>query len=597
MFRKSRRYVSALVAIMMLLSMLPGVMAANSEEAAEEIIIEEVNFEVRDGTSLYAKVYRPKGDGPYPVLLTRTPYNAAGDYAAVGNAFARKGYAVVVNDVRGLFGSDGEYRPYMDDAEDGYDTVVWAAKQPWSNGKVGTFGASARGVTQTLLATQNPPGLEAMFVIIASSQYYEEVLFQGGAYRHELITRWLAGVNVSNAAKLLEKGEIDQEAYEEIKDISEKGFPDMYEHMPLSTFPYLNMITTFNASFDHYIKDGFFDYRDMTLHYSHMDVPAYHVGGWYDIYTEGTVKNYVNLQQHGAEGARGNQKLLMGPWQHRDIGNSPLFDGDEVDINGEMERWFDYWLKGIDNGIMDEEPIQYYTMGSNEWKSAKKWPVPGATQRKFYFNEGTSGSADSLNDGKLSMKMPRPGEEPDVYEYDPADPIETIGGQNLYLSYGVGPMDQRPAEKDALTYTSEKLKEDVEITGKVKATLYVSSDALDTDFTVKLTDVAPDGTSMLLNDGILRMRSREGTDKEVFMKDGEVYKIEVELTHTSHVFKKGHQIRVAVASSNFPRFDRNPNTGNAFGVDNEEDFVIATNAVHHNPKNPSHIVLPIVNKK
>ncbi len=585
----------------MTLTLIPtSFTAATNEET--DIIIEDHYVEMEDEVKLATRVYRPNDNRQYPILLARTPYNSGafnnpsgGDYREVGERFAKKGYVVVVQDVRGLFNSEGIYQPYIDDAKDGYDTMLWLHKQPWSNGKIGLFGASARGATATILATQNPPGLEAMYVEITSSQYYEETLFQGGAYRHELITRWLTGVNVSYSKNLLDQGEIDEETYQEIEDVA-KEFPNMYWHTPIKSFPYLDQVSTFNDIFLHDTKDGHFNYRDISLHFSDMTVPTYHVGGWYDIYAEGTMKNYLGLQHKGGKGAKGNQKLLMGPWQHRDIGNSPLFEGDEIDLKGEMERWFDYWLKGIDNGIMDEEPIKYYTMGDNEWKTATKWPVQSSTKQKWYFNEEKSGSADSLNDGGLSKKVSRT-KEAHEYAYDPAKPNITIGGQNLYDSYGVGPMDQRPAEENSLTYTSDVLEEEVEITGKITATLYVSSDAKDTDFAVKLTDVAPDGTSTLLNDGILRMRFRDGLDKEVFMKDGEVYKIEVNLNDTSHVFKEGHRIRVSVSSSNFPRFDRNPNTGNPFGVDSEDDFVIANNTVHLSPKYSSHISLPVVKNR
>lgn len=595
-----------ILALIMMLSLIPNLSFASNPDT-KDIIIEDVMVTMRDGKQLATKVYRPKKDGKYPVLLTRTPYNSGafqenedgsqklGDYSDVGKKFAKDGYVVAVQDLRGVFKSEGRYTLSLDDAKDGHDTVEWLAEQPWSNGKVGTFGSSARGITQTLLAPEQPEGLEAMFIIVAPSQIFEGSLFQGGAYRLEFIQNWLAGMNVTNAQKLLEEGEITQKNFEDVVKYAEE-FPENYWKMPLKDLYPMNLLGAYNDLFEHYVKDGYYDYRDVQLNYSNINVPAYHVGGWYDVFAEGPINNFVGLQTKGGKGARGNQKLLMGPWSHRDVGDSKNFTGDEVDINAEMKKWFDYWLKGIDNGIMKEAPIRYYTMGDNEWKTANKWPVQTSKSEKWYLNDGESGSADSLNDAVLSKKVPR-AKTAHTFEYDPADPNITIGGPNLYGFYGVGPMDQRTSEKNSLTYTSEVLKEDVEITGNITATLYVSSDAKDTDFTVKLTDVSPDGTSTLLNDGIQRMRFREGLDKEVFMEDGEVYKIEVILNDTSHVFKEGHRIRVAISSSNFPRFDRNPNTGNPFGVDTEKDFIIANNTVHLSSKYSSHISLPVVKNR
>lgn len=313
------------------------------------------------------------------------------------------------------------------------------------------------------------------------------------------------------------------------------------------------------------------------------------------------MKSYLGLQEKGGKGAKGNQKLLMGPWTHQDFGqhgidgDSSFFEGDEIYLITEMERWFDYWLKDIDTGVMEEDPIQYYTIGANEWRTTQVWPVEGV-EEKWYFNSEKSNSATSINDSLLSNKPPLL-EAKNQFNYDPKSPIITIGGRNLFGELGLGPLDQRPAEEHSLTYTSDPLTEQLEIGGTVTANLYVSSNAVDTDFTVKITDVSPDGTSHLLNEGALRMRFREGLDREVFMEDGEIYEIEINLHEISHIFNEGHRIRVAVASSNFPRFDRNPNTGNPLGVDSEEDFVTAINTVHIGPEQLSHIVLPVIKNK
>jgi putative CocE/NonD family hydrolase len=601
----------------------PSAVQAEDGQPLENIIIEDMMVEMKDGIKLATRVYRPKAEGKYPVLLSRTPYNSGafqkdktgnpmlGDYANVATQFVPKGYAVVIQDARGKFASEGVNRPFLDDMSDGTDTLNWIAGQEWSDQKVGTFGASARGMTQTAMLDVDSPYLKAMFVIIAPSEYFEEVLFQGGAYRQELVQVWRAGQNISDAAKKF--GPTSPQflntltAYQNIPN-------SLYWYLPLRDFPTLSSKyetgSDYDQMFDHYIKDGHFDYMDISLKHKDSNVPTYQVGGWHDIFREGSIKNFAGLQANGGEGAKGNQKLLMGPWQHRDIGDSPRFEGDEIDIYGEMNRWFDYWLKGIDNGIMNEKPVKYFTMGSNEWKEADSWPAQ-AEEQVYYFHQTKSGSADSLNDGTLAAKKPNAQDQAETYVYDPNDPTITIGGDLLFPDVNiqnekgedgkvkqlVGPEDQREAEKSSLTYTTTKLSEDVSITGQVSATVYASSDRLDTDFVVRLTDVAPDGTSTLILDGIQRARFRDGQDKEVFMEAGQVYPFEINLGNTSHTFKKGHQIRVAVASSNFPKFDRNTNSGKPIGSDGPGSVLKATNSIYQDALYPSHISLPVVKGK
>ncbi|MER1999278.1 MAG: CocE/NonD family hydrolase [Lysinibacillus sp.] len=582
---------------------------SEKETVTTDIVIEDVYIEMNDGVKLATRIYRPDDNNEYPILLGRTTYDSGafgsteegGDYRELGIRMAEKGYVVVVQDVRGLFKSEGEWRLFKDDASDGYQTAVWLNEQDWSNGKLGVFGKSSLGITANLLATTNPPGLKAAFVQMAPSQLYDELIAEGGIYRHELTTRWMYFINSIYSSKLLQKGKIDEETYSKIVDGNQQ-FPDLFFHTPLTSFPYLKDNDLFTSIFEHYIQDDYYNYYDIPSNFSKINIPIYHVGGWYDTFSEGTMKSYLGLQENGGKGAKGNQKLLMGPWTHQDFGpdgidgDSGSFDGDEIFLLSEMERWFDYWLKDIDTGVMEENPIKYYTIGENRWKTTKEWPAEGVEEEKWYFNSEKGNSALSLNDSLLSNEQPNI-EKKEQYKYDPKNPIITIGGKNLFgEGTGLGPLDQRPAEEQSLTYTSEPLTEPLEIGGNVTAKLYASSDAVDTDFTVKLTDVSPDGASYILNEGALRMRFREGLDKEVFMEDGKVYEIDINLQDISHVFEEGHRIRVAVASSNFPRFDRNSNTGNPLGVDSEEDFVVAENVVHIGPKHLSHISLPVIKK-
>ncbi|WP_139490473.1 CocE/NonD family hydrolase [Brevibacillus dissolubilis] len=594
-----------------------SVKQALTAETGTTVQVEDKMVVMKDGTPLAVRIYRPEAEGKYPVLFTRTTYKSGafidphgkGDYADVGMAFAQMGYVVVVQDVRGKFASQGETDYlFRSDKADGEQTLEWIAQQPWSNQKIGMFGASARGMTQNVMQDTKNPNLQAMFVIAAPAQYYDEVVFQGGAFRQELIQSWLASQNIYDMAKKYGPTSLEfltaSATYLKLA-----GKESLYWYNPLTEFPTLGnqrgsektKVPAYYEGFQHAVKDGFFKHYDNSLMFKNSHIPTYQVAGWYDIFREGNLKNFVGLQKKGGEGAFGNQKLLVGPWSHMNIGDSPEFAGDEKDLTAEMKRWFDYWLKGEDNGIMKEAAVSYYTMGSNEWTETDTWPIRTGPKR-YYFHSGDTGTAESLNDGSLSLAKPR-GEEADSYVYDPNDPTLTIGGQLIFPDINiqgkrdlVGPEDQREAEKSSLTYTGEKLTDDLTITGEVSAVVYASSDRKDTDFVVRLSDVAPDGTSTLITDGILRARFHQGQHKEVFLEDGKVYKFTVKLGNTSHTFKKGHHIRVAVASSNFPRFDRNTNTGNPIGTDRPEDMLIANNTVYHDQAHASYILLPVVKK-
>jgi len=591
-------YPKFFIPIILLFTFLLSSCSEEEDQRLQKIVIEDVYVEMNDQVKLATRIYRPDDNNRYPVLLGRTPYGSGafsskeeGDYREFGIRMAKKGYVVVIQDVRGLYGSEGIWRLFKDDASDGYQTVVWLNEQTWSNGKVGAFGASALGMTANLLATANPPGLKAAFSQMAPSQFYEEVIAEGGIYRHEVITRWMYIINSVYSNNLLQQGKIDEETYLKVLAKNQE-FPEMFLHTPLNSLPHLSDNLEFNSIFEHYVKDGYYDYYDIPANFSNIQIPIYHLGGWYDTFLEGTMKNYLGLQQNGGKGAKGNQKLLVGPWTHHDLGQEYKSES-EIQLITEMERWFDYWLKDIDTGVMDEDPIKFYTTGADEWRTSKVWPILDVEEEKWYLNGEKSNSAKSLNDSRLSNEQPVI-EAINQFKYDPKNPIFTIGGRNLFSELGVGPLDQRPAEEHSSTYTTEPLTEPLELGGTVTATLYVSSDAKDTDFIVKLTDVSPDGTSNLLTEGALRMRFRDGLDREVFIEDGKVYKIEIDLHEISHVFKEGHRIRITIASSNFPRYDRNSNTGNPLGVDSVEDFIIAKNAVHIGSNHPSHITLPVI---
>jgi len=504
---------------------------------------------MRDGTKLYTAIYLPQGSGPWPAVLTRTPYSADRMGPPSAAMWTRHDYAYVVQDCRGRFKSEGIDRPFMDDHLDGYDTVEWIAKQPWANGKVGMVGASAMGMTANQASIIDPPHLVAMYVIVAPSSAYSQTVFIGGVYRKEMNDGWMKAQNDSAALS------------------------EIYKH----------------NVYDHY-----YDIREESKYWDKVRVPVYNQGGWYDIFEQGNIDNFVGLQTEGAGLAAGNQKLILGPWGHGQLEEVKYPANAGTGIMGSMTndlelRWFNYWLKGEPNGIAEEPPVRYYVMGDvsdpnapgNQWRTAEAWPPPAKTT-SFFLTAG----------GKLGEEMPGSEESTDSYEYDPKNPVPTIGGANLFSKKG--PMDQRAIgdRKDVLKYSSEPLKAAVEVTGPVTVELWAQSDAPDTDFMAKLIDVYPDGAERLVLDSAVRARFRDGADHEVMMKKGEVYKFKLNLWSTSLIFNKGHRIAIHVTSSNDPRFDPNPNTGHPLRQDSETR--VATNTIHHDRAHPSRALLPIV---
>ena len=504
---------------------------------------------MRDGVKLSTIIFLPQGNGPWPVVLVRTPYGKA-TQSRLNGEWTKRGFAFVVQDCRGTFQSEGKYRPFVDDQEDGYDTVEWIATQPWSNGKVGMYGASAMGITTNEAAMANPPHLVAGFVMVARSSAYEQSSFIGGVFRKEMNEDWLK------------------------RQKAESVLDEIFKHASLSNF---------------------YDRSQMSRHWQQVHIPIYNYGGWYDIFNQGNIDNFVGLQKNAAAPGAGQQKLIMGPWGHGQLEEVKYPANAGIGAFGGLlsvelaMRWFEYWLKGVDNGIMKEPPVRYYVMGDvsdpkapgNEWHTAAVWPVPSKTTPYFLGPSGT-----------LSEKAPQEKESADSYKYDPQNPVPTVGGANLFLKKG--PMDQRAVGErpDVLKFATPVLQSPVEVTGRVTVELWAESDAPDTDFIAKLVDVYPDGTERLVLDSALRARFRDGFDHEVLMKKGQVYKFKIDLWSTSLIFNTGHRIAIHVSSSNSPRFDPNPNTGKPLRADTQTQ--IATNSIHHDRVHPSRAMLPVM---
>lgn len=566
-----------------------------------------VAIPMRDGVRLYADVYWPDGPGPFPVLLQRTPYNKILARAMLDPLkAAEQGFAVVIQDTRGRYTSEGEFYAFRDEPLDGYDTVEWAAAQPWSSGKIGMFGSSYVGATQWLAAKTQPPHLNAIMPRITASNYHEGWAYQGGAFELGFNVSWtllqLTLANFQNLAARLDLSSDRRQALLETIDAMEPAF----RTLPLKGLPHLQDGLA-DYFYDWLAHPSYDDYwKQWCIEDSHHQIstPAYHIGGWYDIFLGGTIRNYLGMREHGAtEDARRGQKLIIGPWQHGaargpgiagehyfGLGSDPL----SIDLDGMHFRWFDYWLKGIDNGILDEPPVRLFVMGDNVWRDEWAWPLERAQSVNYYFH--SQGKANSLRgNGTLSPQAPA-DEPPDAFLYNPADPVPTQGGPLCCNAYFLpnGAFDQRDIEmrEDVLVYSTPPLERDIEVTGPITVTLWAATSATDTDFTAKLVDVCADGCARNLTEGIIRARYRESTSAPSPVEPGEVYRYTIDLWATSNVFKQGHQIRVEVSSSNFPRFDRNTNTGNTIAED--AGFQPAMQTILHNAQYPSHITLSIV---
>jgi uncharacterized protein len=538
---------------------------------------------MRDGTKLLADMYRPDIPGKFPVLLQRTPYNRASssDFSpSFAFRAASRGYIVIMQDVRGRFESEGEWYPFKYEERDGYDTVEWAATLPYSDGRVAMFGASYVGATQMLGAIASPPHLVALFPSITASDYHENWVYQGGAFVQGFMEFWTSQLAQDTLTRRV-RFNTQERRYERRLPLTEYPLFDIGGQEGLA--PY------FFDWLKHPSDDAYWKQWSIEERYAKITVPAYHVGGWYDMFLGGTLRNYVGIELHGGNGAaRHGQRLIVGPWYHRpapfdgktgdvDFGPTAFFDQTELALH-----WFDYVVKGVKNGLEKEKPVKIFVMGENVWREEDEWPLARAQTTPFYLRSG--GNANSAaGDGTLSVG---PAERAglDQYVYDPAEPTPTFAPAR----------DQRAVESrsDVLVYSTEPLQHDVEVTGPVAVELYVSSSAPDTDFTAKLVDVSPTGFAVNLTDGILRARYRNSAEQPELLTAGVVYRMTIDMWATSNLFRAGHRIRLELSSSNFPRFERNLNTGEEQATGKR--MAKATNTVFHDPSHPSALILPIV---
>ena len=595
-------------------------------------IDKDIMMPVRDGIRLATDIYLPAQNGnaisgAFPVIMERTPYNKESErFTNMGHYFARRGYVVALQDTRGRYKSEGVFTKYLDDGPDGYDAVEWAAAQRWCNGKVGTCGISYGAHTQAALACLNPPHLAAMFLDCGGfSNSHQNAIRNGGAFELKQAT-W--AFNQAKLSREAAESPVVKQALEQV-DIGEwfQRMPWKQGHSPLKWVPdYENLL------FQQWTHGDFDDYWKQVgicaeLYYDRFsDVPQMHMGGWFDPYNVTTTGNYVGLSQQKQSPVR----LLMGPWTHGahdasfagdvDMGPSAVVKDNLAEDYDELRlRWFDHWLKGVDNGTEEEAPVKLFVMGGGDgrktaegrlnhggrWREAQKWPLPQTRYTSYYFH----------SDGTLSADAPPSGAPRSRYLFDPTHPVPTIGGavtslapltaggafhqQEALRFYGSrDPYLPLSTRHDILVFQTPPLEEDVEVTGPVEAMLWISSSAPDTDFTAKLIDVYPpsedypQGFDIGLTDGIIRARYRNSWERAELMEPGHVYEVRIVLPPTSNLFQPGHRIRVDISSSNFPKLDVNPNTGEPLGLNRRTQ--VAENAVYHDAKRSSHIVLPII---
>jgi uncharacterized protein len=553
-----------------------------------------VRVAMRDGIRLDTNVFKPTGNSRFPVILIRTPYGKGTDLPPGYSAFVNRGYAVVLQDVRGRYGSQGVFDALKQEGPDGYDTLNWIAEQSWSTGKVGMIGGSYLGIAQWRVALLNNPHLKAIFPVVAGSDDYIDRFYSpGGAIKlgHRLL--WLS-LNMSAGGADTPK------------------FDNYVSHLPLRTSDRAathQTVQLYQTILNHPTYDSFWKEQSVLAKIDQVRVPVFVVGGWYDNYVESDLEAFAAL--HKSAGPDEKHRILIGPWAHNmstPFAGINFGDDSSAPIRGYQLAWFDRWLKGepdaerpyspeawhATRSTVDEAPVNIFVMGVNRWRDEQEWPLARTRYTPLYL--ASKGHANTLEgDGKLEWKLPKKPTA-DYFTYDPRTPVPTRGGAVCCdpKIFPWGPMDQRPVEQrpDVLIYTSARLKQDLEVTGPVRVTLYASTSAPDTDFTAKLVDVFPNGEARNLTDGILRIRYRHGLDKSDLARAGEIYPLSIDAGVTSNVFLAGHSIRIEISSSNFPRFDRNLNTGRPFAE--ETQLEKATQSVYHGSLYSSEVLLPVI---
>lgn len=549
--------------------------------AAEESIrmVPNVPVPMRDGTILAADIYLPAQTGRYPVLLERSPYGKAGGKGA-GVYFAPHGYAVVIQDTRGRYDSDGAWYAFAHEPDDGQDTIAWAARQPWSNGKVVTMGDSYNAMDQWLAATRDNPALAGMITGFCPSDLYSTTVYPGGAFKLGMMS-W--AIQTARHT-LLGVGDFIH-------------WPELLGHLPVSSAR--EEVGFHQPFYDDWIDHPSYDEYWRTMGWvgvpRNLHVPVFLYGGWYDLFQKGTMEDFQGIDHGASAAARSAERLVWGPWGHgkygpvigdRDFGKQIV-----VELRPRELRWLDHYVRGVANGAEQDARVDVFVLGRNTWEQLPDWPPP-TTQPVHYFLNSHGHSNTLEGDGTLVDTLPRE-ETLDHFTYDPANPAPTHGGgYSPNLIPGMwGVRDQRPVEErsDVLVYTTPPFSHDVEAAGPVTVHLFASSDARDTDWTAKVVDVDPSGYAMNLTDAILRARYRNSFEHPEMLTPGEVYEFKIDVGYTDNVFLKDHRLRLEISSSSFPAFSRNTNTGNQ--PEKDAQFKVAHQTIYHGPSRASYLEL------
>ena len=560
---------------------------------------------MRDGIRLSVDVFQPKADGKFPAILIITPYSNNPGYQTRGSWFAKRGYVVAVADARGRFDSEGEWDPFNPTHKtDGYDLVEWLAAQPWCDGKVGMMGLSYMGWTQWWTATQAPPSLRAIVPEVAPPDQFYNVPYQNGVMTGVLMD-W-AGNMAGHVGQIMGPGPYGGFAASErrLNDYMQLPYLKLNELRGALDAPWFEKWIRGNVASDPYWRGIAYQTPES---YAKVAVPSLAVTGWFDADFPGAPMNYLAMKKHGATPEARQPRLVIGPWPHifnqnRKVGAFDYGAEAVIDWDGYVCRWFDHWLKGAGNRVMNDAPVHVFVMGRNRWHAEQDWPLPQTRWTKYFLRSG--GHANSLEgDGSLSTSEAPAAAEFDAYTYDPGKPTRSpfTGG---HLEDGAADTRKSSSGADVLVYSTPPLEEEVEVTGPITAKLYAVTSARDTDWMVRLIDVQPDGFSAMLGEGVMRARHRDPAREGAFNADrlsviepGQVYEYTIEFWRpTANVFAKGHRIRVEISSSYFPYYLRNLNTG-ADNIGLETNFVVAEQKVMHTPKHPSHVVLPVIPRR
>jgi putative CocE/NonD family hydrolase len=572
----------------------------------------DVQVPMRDGVALATNVWRPQAPGPFPALLIRTPYGK--DAAATfGNpklpdvfALVDAGYAVVAQDVRGTSRSPGTFVPHANEGSDGADTLEWLAGQPWCDGRVGMWGGSYMGFAQWQAAVAGVPALRAIAPAMTSADPYAAPWRSpGGALSQDAVLSW----GTLSALRVIGRDSADPDDTQVLMSGLSEPLRLLHDPLPIADRGAITRhLPWVGDALGHPERDAFWQEISSIDRCGDITVPALHVGGWYDVFVGETVRSYTMMRRHGGStAAREGQRLIIGPWAHADgtdLGTFPdrsfgLHSSIKAaDVTGAHLRFFDRWVRGRTDVPDDNHRVRIFVMGIDQWRDELDWPVPGTRRTDFFLDgDGRANTADG--DGVLTRDAGAT-EAVDTFLYDPRRPVPSVGGAVLAVASGAfpGPADQSAVEAraDVLCFTTPVLEQSVEVTGHVTLVLHVSSSAPDTDFTGKLVDVQPDGRAILLCEGIQRARYRKSLTDPRPMEPGTVQELTIDLNVTANVFLPGHRIRLEVSSSNFPRYDRNTNTGGDIATEGEADLAVAVNRVHHGSNHPSRLVLPLVER-